>query len=285
MGILMKWVSQNTKSADTVKIRYLANNTADEIILLGSSRTYHHYVSSILADSIKMSVYNGGMDGTDNIYIHYFLLELILKHHSPKIVCLELSTRDYSTIYEPYKAIGRIAPYIGKTENADSIFHDSGYYWPYRLCKMYRYNENALPNIAYLFLNAKQKEDAGYEALPQSMSFTENLKSEYAVKKIDKLKLHYLNKFISLCKERNIKLVFTISPKYTLASSNLYNPLKKIADKNNIPFFDYHTKRLLLNHKQYFKDTDHLCGKGAVVLTAIFAHDLKEYLNKEGMVK
>lgn len=97
VGIAMQWLYDNTEHEYVTKTRYLAGHVDKDVILLGTSRTSHHYIPSILEDSLGMNIYNGGMDGTDNIYMHYFLLNLILRHHTPKVVCLELSTHDYGT--------------------------------------------------------------------------------------------------------------------------------------------------------------------------------------------
>ena len=69
-----------------------------------------------------------------------------------------------------------------------------------------------------------------------------------------------------------------VSPAYTEADADLYDVLKDLAKEQGIPFFDYHTQGLFLNHPEYFKDNGHLWDKGARLYTSIFAHDLKGYM-------
>ena len=92
----MWWVNQHTQDMSGPKLKYLANEVDADIVLLGTSRCNFHYVPSILSDSIGMSVYNGGIDASNCIYAHYFVLNQILLHHTPKIICLELMTSDYA---------------------------------------------------------------------------------------------------------------------------------------------------------------------------------------------
>lgn len=69
-----------------------------------------------------------------------------------------------------------------------------------------------------------------------------------------------------------------VSPAYSKADTNLYAALKDVAKEHGIPFFDYHTQGLFLNHPDYFKDNEHLWDKSARLYTSIFAHDLRQHL-------
>lgn len=276
-GQIMWWVSQHTQSQSVSKLKYLANEVDADVVLLGTSRCQYHYVSSILADSIDMSVYNGGFSGSDCIYAHYIALNLILLHHSPKMICLDLMTHDYTVFDDSFNKTNFFAPYIGRSERADSIFREAGNYWPYRLCHLYRYNARAISSICKLFINGQQG-DKGYYPL-SSMFVPDKLDKVHKSENVDTLKLQYLRKFITLCKSHHIALVFTVSPAYSEADADLYDVLKDVAKENGIPFFDYHTQGLFLDHPEYFKDNGHLWDKGARVYTSIFAHDLKRYIN------
>ena len=94
------------------------------------------------------------------------------------------------------------------------------------------------------------------------------------------MKLEYIQKFINLCQAYKIKLVFMISPMYTAVDEHHYDVLKTIAQRNEIPFLDYHTQGLYLDHPEYFKDVEHLWDKGARLYSSIFASDLKRILER-----
>lgn len=277
-GQIMWWVNQHTKDISGPKIKYLVNEVDEDVVLLGTSRCNFHYVPSILSDSIGMSVYNGGIDGSNCIYSHYFVLNQILLHHTPKMVCLELMTNDYAVTENPFEKTSFFAPYIGRSERADSVFREAGNYWSYRICHLYRYNAKAVSNIGGFFVNKQQESESGYIPMPQPAYTPERLEKIHEFKNIDGLKLQYIRKFIMLCKSHNIALVFMVSPSYSEADTNLYRTLKDVAKENEIPFFDYHTQGLFLNYPEYFKDNEHMWDKGARIYTSIFAHDLKHYI-------
>lgn len=281
-GEAMWWVNQHTHDVSGPKIKYLANDVHEDVVMMGTSRCNSHYVPSIISDSIGMSVYNGGIDASDNIYSHYIMLNHILDIHKPKVLCLEVQISDFSKQANPFKCISFFAPYIGKNEKADSVFKLAGKYWQYRISHLYRYNAKAISNIAGLVINRHAGGDNGYIPDPKPKKFPKVLSYNKTQNNKDSLKIEYLNRFISLCKQNKIKLVFTIAPAYRKIDSDYYEVLKIIAQKNNIPFLDYHTKGLFLDHPDYFHDPDHLWDQGSRIYSTIFASDLKRVLsNKE----
>ena len=282
-GAVMWWVNQHSNDVSAPKIRYLVNTCDQELITMGTSRSNLHYVPSIICDTIVISVYNGGIDGSDNIYAHYIMLNHILSHHIPRIICLEVMWSDF--LYQEkgsFNTLSFFAPYIGLNARADSVFREAGTYWRYKISHLYRYNAKAVSNTAGLLVNRQSGGDNGYIPLPPPPHFPDTLKNSDFVFSCDSNKVKYIRKFISLCREHNILLVFTVSPVYLIASPNEYGVLKQIADENGIPFFDYHSAGLFFDHPEYFKDNVHLWDKGARLFTSVFAHDLKMYLDSVG---
>lgn len=278
-GQLMWWVNQHTKDVSGPKIKYLINEVHEDVLLLGTSRCNLHYVPSIMQDSLGMSVYNAGVDASHCIYAHYFIFNHILNRYTPKVVCVELSEFDYNKEGKKgFETVSFFGPYVGKNEVADSVFRDAGTWWKYQLSHLYRYNAKAVSNLAGLFYSRQSGEDHGYIPNPKPAQFPSRLEKARTPKGIDTLKIGYLNRFISLCEKRSIRLVFMVSPAYSIASPDLYDVLKKIAVERNIPFLDYHSEGLYLDHPEYFKDAGHLWDKGARLYTARFAHDLSELL-------
>ncbi len=281
-GEIMWWINQNTNDEAGPKLKYIANHIDEDIVLIGTSRSNRHYVSSTIADSTGMSTYNCGIVASNSIYSHYIVLNMMLPHHTPKVVCLEMSIADFIPEPEPFRPIGFFAPYIGVNSAIDSVFMDAKRYWLYHLCHLYRYNSKSISNIGGLFVNKQEDSDNGYLPLHQ-LPFYPNQDSLNTPNNVDPLKIEYIERFIHQCKSHNIELIFTASPLYSSADSNLYDVLKGIANKHNIPFFDYHTQGLFWDHPEYFYDNLHLWDKGARIFSSIFAHDLKEYLDTHAL--
>lgn len=277
-GMVMWWINQHTHDVSGPKIKYLVNDVHEDVLLMGTSRCNLHYVPSIISDTLGLSVYNGGIDGSSNIYAHYLMLNHILSVHIPKVICLEVMTRDFSRQADPFNTLTFFAPYFGINEGADSLFRIAGNYWKYRMSHLYRYNAKAASNIAGLLVNRQEEGDNGYIPCPKPTHYPSILKHSNTIKNVDNMKLKYVQKFINLCHKNDIKLVFMVSPMFTKIDDDHYDVLKAIAKQNGIPFLDYHKKGLYHDHPEYFKDPRHLWDRGARLYSSVFASDLKRIL-------
>ena len=161
-GMAMWWVNQHTKDVTGPKMRYLIDDFHEDVLLMGTSRCNSHYVPSIIGDTLGMSVYNGGIDGSKNIFSHYIMLCHILAKHTPKVICLEVQPNDFVRERDPFTCITFFAPYFGKNAQADSVFRLAGKYWPYRLSHLYRFNAKATSNIAGLVVTRLDSGNNGY---------------------------------------------------------------------------------------------------------------------------
>lgn len=279
-GKVMWWVTQHTHDVSGPKIRYLVNDVNEDVVLMGASRCNLHYVPSIISDTLGMSVYNGGVDASDNIYAHTIVLDHILKRHTPKVICLEVMAEDFSEGAPPFNTVSFFAPYFGMNCHADSIFRQAGMYWPYKFSHLYRYNAKAVSNIAGLAVNRQNGGDNGYIPVPEPRSFpTEKETRLTSDLIIDDSKINHVRKFIDKCKEKNIELIFVISPMYSDVDIDYYDTIKSIAREKGIVLLDYHTSGLFLDKPEYFKDPLHLWDKSARLYSSLFASDLKRCLN------
>lgn len=275
-ALAMSECMKRTNAKAEVKIRYIADGIDEDVVLLGTSRCIHHYVPSIITDSIHKSVYNGGISDSDNIYAHYILLNLMLIHHRPEVVCLELMPKDYSIqTDDPFGKISFFAPWIGRSAAADSVYMEAGTYWNYVVSHLYRYNAKGVEALGGMISNHRYGEDNGYFTIEGTHNKSLTMEKEVSPNGVDSLKLAYLQRFINLCHKDNIKLVFTFSPRYSTTPQGFYAPLMDIAAKNGVPCLDYHTSGLFHDHPEYFRDNGHMLENGAKAFSAIFAGDLK----------
>ena len=282
-GMAMHWVNQHTHDVSGPKIKYLINDVHEDILLMGTSRCDVHYVPSIIQDTLGMSVYNGGIDATKNIFAHYLILNHILKCYHPKLICLEVMNNDFEVMDDSFSSITYFAPYFGQNEQADSVFRLADLYYKYQISHLYRYNAKAVSNIAGLLINRNTSDDNGYFPNPEPLHCPDHLEHLNTPDQIDSLKLQYIQRFIDLCHSKQIPLVFTISPMYKEIGDDYYDVIKAIAERNGVPVLDYHTKGLFIEHPEYFRDDLHLWDKSARIYSSIFAADLKRLID-EGLI-
>ena len=277
--MLMSQVARHTQDVLGPKLRSLDEGITADVVLMGTSRCHHHYVPSILSDTLGMSVYNAGVGGSDNIFSHYLVLRHVLSHYTPKVICLDVMTSDFAPETAPFLALSYFAPLFGHCEEADSLFMLAGTYWRYKLSHLYRYNAKAASNILGLVMNRQKDAEEGYMPLPKPAQVPLGPIKEKLVTGRDTLKLDYLRRFIGLCRNRRVMLVFVVSPRLTVVEGNQYEALKAIAQENGVPFLDYHGQQLYHNHPEYFKDALHLWDEGARVFSSRFASDLRQLVD------
>lgn len=278
-------IHEHSDGITAFKYRYLFSKCEDEMVLMGTSRCEAHYVSTIIQDSLNLSVYNGGIDASGNIYSHYAALCLLLRHcqqshHTPRYIGLELSVYDFAQMPDPFNTLTYLAPYIGYDEDVDEIFRKAGTYWKYQLSHLYRYNAKIMADLAGYAVPYGKSAENGYLKKDKPSVAPETIGTMPSTYIIDTLKVHYLNAFAKKCKDNGIFLFCMISPSYDKAETTTYSFLHDWAKENNLWLFDYHTKGFFSNSPELFYDNRHLWNEGAVKYTNIFVRDLKEKMQK-----
>lgn len=282
LGGSSAWLYHRSKYGIFHRQQYILNESKDDIIILGSSRASHHYVPSIISDSLRMTCYNAGSEGMC-IYYHYAILSAMIERgHCPKIVIYDVVNLDLIEHPGPTftldAALERLAPHYGCFSKIDSMYDTQN--WKekiklYSLC--YRYNSKLVQSIKCNFIPSP--EDNGYEQVLGSLPNTVEYKiNPYDKTPLDTLKMDYLIRLISLSKKNNVKLIMVMSPNFGENPSIAFDTLEKVARVNHVDYYNCYNEPSLMN-RSYFRDMMHLNDEGAHVWSAYIAHLLKSELN------
>jgi len=279
IGGASAWLYHRSKYGIFHRQQYVLNESKDDIIIIGSSRASHHYVPSIITDSLGLSCYNAGSEGMC-VYYHYAILaSMINRGHCPKIVIYDVMDVDVRKHPGPTftleAALDRLAPHYGEFPCVDSLFALKDWKEKMKLLSMsYRYNSKLVQSVKCNYIPSL--EDNGYEKvagkLKDNVVFSTN---EYDDCDLDIMKLNYFNKIIDIAKEKKITMLLVLSPKYRIESSKAIDTIKMIASKNNIPMFDFQNEPSLMK-REFFRDVRHLNDNGAHIWTSFFSHILKD---------
>ena len=262
---------------------YCLTESQDELMILGSSRAAHHYVPQVFEDSLGMSCYNAGSDGMC-IYYHYGILaSRIQRGCPPKMVILEVIGTDVEVsqgaTFSLDAALDRYAPHYGEFAEIDSLFAFNGWKEKVKLMsKTYKYNSKLVQAIKCNYI--PWPEDKGYEALNGVMKVTNGkmaadvLLPSSEQPDIEERKLVYLQKFIDVCKDSDIKLVMCYSPYYGQAIPESIRLIEELAEENGVKFFNY-GDNLCFQKPEYFQDASHLNDIGAREYSMVIANVLK----------
>jgi hypothetical protein len=232
-------------------------------------------VPSIIQDSTGMSVFNAGISASGSIYFQYVTLAHVLNHHTPKVVVLDTGESEYVENEGHLNMLSFYAPHIGLCAEADSVFRWLGLMGRYQFSHLYRYHSLSNAAIARLFM-PDEPNDNGYTPIACPPSFPTTLGEPQKPLPSAPQMLNTFRRFIALCRSRNVQLVLSISPSYSILDEHYYDELKAVAAEEHVPLLDYDTPGLYTDYPEYFYDNAHLWEKGSRIFSQRFAHDLKE---------
>ena len=281
LGKLFNFFLFHSKGGQTEKMVYIADKMNEKILILGSSRAFHHYNPQIIEDSLQMSCYNCGQDG-NGIIFSYGLFKLFTRRYTPKIIIYDVVENYDINQGENVKFLSWLR-YFYNRPGIDSIFFDIDKTEKYKMLSyMRRYNERFLQIISDYY-NPKTQFINGYSPLNGIMNYEPNEINNNInnIIQYDSTKSKYLKKLIKECKDKNIKLIFMISPKYNGGNNNSYESIAHLARTENIPFLYHYNDKEISYNKKYFEDSFHMNKFGADFYTRKIINDIRGCIAKE----
>lgn len=119
---------------------YMRHEMKADVVLLGSSRCNHHYMPSIIQDSLGMTVYNCGQRGNGIVY-EYGRLQTIYARYTPKIVVVDFIQGYDLEVNDNSRYLDFLKVDYGTNAVIDSIFRVCDPLSPMKMyLQSYRYN-------------------------------------------------------------------------------------------------------------------------------------------------
>lgn len=276
-GVCFDYLNANVKGGDTANQYHICKQSDEDILIFGSSRANHHYIPSVIEDSLNLSCYNCGCDG-NGILLHYGRYKLATERHTPKMIIYDLVTNYDIDRNDNLKYLDKLKQYHDEAGLME-LFNDVSPAEQYKLhSKLYQYNTKFIHMLSD-YMSPKQEVIKGYKPLYKTMDYEpEDTHSSTKEAEVDILKLKYLEKLITDTQQKGIKLVFMISPTYKTTSSNRFEAAKRIIMKHGIPLFDFYTDKEIGCNKSLFSDSFHMNDKGAHTFTKKIIPILRENL-------
>lgn len=261
------------------KYSYGILKTKADVIIVGSSRAEHHYIPSILSDSLGLSCFNMGSGG-QNIYYQYGVVKSLMDRYTPQIILLDIIPIDYCITGETHNTekLAALLPFYRDVSGVREVIELRGPLEKYKLIsRSYPYNSQ-ISNIIYSYVRKGDNSGlvlAGYIPLKGEMKDYQtisNLQTDY---ELDPMKALYLNKLKDLCRLKGVKLIMLYSPVFYGKYDESDLLLKDVADKANIDFWSYKTYTPIITDVTLFNDGYHLNNKGAQEYTSLISANLR----------
>ena len=267
--------------SDISTTTYVADYCTQRVLVLGSSRASHHYISNDIQAATNLTCYNAGADGA---YILYScaMLKCVLSRYTPKLVILDLLPDEFKASPETYDRLSVLLPYYQNHPEIRSIVELRSPYEKVKLLSgIYPFNSLVLPIVSLNFHENEQEfkpdDQNGFIPLTNTINVSGDhfIDSVYHNYNIDPELVNAYRSIIKECVRHQVKLYVFVSP---LLYSSVFKTksIKIAADialQNNIPFFDY-TEDKQFKKKIYFRDFGHLNKNGAKLYTAQVITDI-----------
>ena len=280
-GSVIGYFFNKTKyGANWPKANWIINEPFD-IVILGSSRAFRHYVPKIITERTGCSVFNAGENGQYLLYA-YALEQLILEKYGPKIIVLDLLPSYIIKLEDSeleFDRLDALAPYLDNKAVKELIVRDSFYQNIKQISKLYRYNSRLL-NIADNIRNGPGNFDNGYVSIgiPKFRETNKFLVDLMRNPQVDEYKLEVLNKFLLAAREKNIQVVFSFSPALEPLSvevTDIIEKYKELASLYDIPIMlftaDVYPEYM---DRDIFMDYIHMNAQGAEKFSRAFGAEL-----------
>lgn len=260
---------------------YAFELTKADLLIIGSSKATHHYVSQKIEDSLRMSTYNAGGEGAH--FLHQCaLLKSIFKRYHPKVIIWDY----YSGLKNDpvtYFQLSAILPHYETHHEIRPIVKLRSPFEKYKmLSKIYPYNSTIIYSInrAINFYKNPHKGKSIKGFIPLRKTWEHQI-VKYRRKELNPLDSNCIAEYKSIikyCKSNNIQLYVVNSPlyRYFISKPNYDIVAREIADQENVTFLDYSTDTTFINNNHYFSDPIHLNVKGASVFTNKLITEIKK---------
>lgn len=276
---------QISNQGDTGKTYFALNEVNTPVVIVGSSRAAHHYVTQMVEDSLGMPAYNVGRDGCFFSY-NYCVINSILDRYSPELLIWE-NGREYLS-GDDTDPLETLYPYYDKNQWAtDFIEEELSWSEHVRLLsKVYRYN-SVIHRVVIRYVTRHRFKDGtvkGYLPLPQR-HLQEALTIMTEPKENDKLnqyKVEHFRSILARAKEKGVKMVVVDSPKYRIRSEKSLSGdmMKKLCQDYGMVYLDNSQLSYFLEKSELFNDATHMNDNGAGIYTKMFIGQIKDYVEQ-----
>jgi hypothetical protein len=260
---------------------YSLEKTEADVLVFGSSRANHNYIPNIFEDSLEMSFYNTGRDGT-GIFYHKAVLKSVLKRYSPKVIILDY-VGSFAKSENEYDKLSSLLPYYKTHKEIQEIVELKGPYERIKLMsEIYPYNSEILTiAIGNLEINKKRKPDnKGYIPLYKKWQAKIDSIDTFSTYEIDSNMIEAFKDFLNIAKKSGANFFVVYSPVFQkIKKKQEIEICKDMCNKENIIFWDFSNDTLFLNNSHFFQDVLHLNHNGANVFSNLIVKKIKQKIN------
>lgn len=253
-----------------------------DVVILGSSRAFRHYVPEAISKKLDTRVFNAGQNGQYLLY-SFAVEQLLLDQYTPKVIVLDLLPSFIVKMDNPQEEFDRLetlSPYYHHPAVRKLLTRDRFYEKVKYASKVYRYNSKIFTILANMRSESNHY-DNGFEPVGKVRFHKKNpfIVDQMPHMEFDPYKLNILDQFVTSAQKKGVKVVFAFSPVSQPLSENcqtVITHVQKIADSHHIPFINFAEPEFAdFMNPDYFMDYIHMDEPGARLFSESFADQLQ----------
>ena len=264
-----------------LKTNYIIEKLEADVVVVGSSKAARHYVPQILEDSLGMTAYNAGQDGSFFLYQNC-ILNMILDRYNPKAIIWDIQPESFCNErgIEEYQNYRNFSPYYYDNNSwAYNYINEESSKMKYRMySRMFAYNSLAISYLSFVTRKG-QDLDRGFLPFPnEGYKYPSLDKIDEKEYKIPQAYLNILESTIKRCQDLGVDINVFMSPAFSIKNKALLAAEKAIKDTskaNGVKCYSFYSDSVFLSDSTLFKDALHLNGRGARKYTEMVAGALK----------
>jgi len=263
-GKLLTPLYLNQQSGSAFKTVYAVEKCREPLVILGSSRAYHHYRTTVLEKRLGMEGYNLGRDGAGILY-DYAIYNTICTRAIPKYLILDINMEEFVSPSVTYELLYQLLPHYNKNDYIKEVVNKRSRFECIKAqSSLYRYNSQLFYMLVYNYKSGE--EEKGYLPLFGKMHDPADLPAEPEVQ-LDSVLVRYFEKLIQQAQANKTKVFVFISPTFNSYKTDSKSALvtKAICRKYHVPFQSFVQDSLYRKHPEYFNDYSHLNIQGATL--------------------
>jgi len=279
LGRIVEYYFFKTRDGDTGgQVNALLEKKAP-ILVFGSSRAEGQYSPEALKLSLRSEVFNAGFKGANSLY-DYAVLGLVLEKYTPDLIVYDFSTMTIGKTSNIYGKLEPLYPFWRNASIWDLIRKKSLFEPIFFLSRLYPYNSKLHSIIMFNIIKARPGASNGYYPLNSVMGPMPLLdQKKIDAEGRDSILIDYFMKFISMAKQKGIKIVVVCSPRYMKGTYDIPEELIRYLNEMSIPFLDFDLAHYpQFNDHKLYKDLDHLNNVGAEIFSSLLGQKINSLL-------
>lgn len=277
------YISKYQLKGDYRSSDHLINDSIEELIVLGSSVALNSIDTKALADSLKITSFNGGSNG-QTLPFYLTLMEIIAQKPGLKTVILGMNEQSFNDTGLGPRYNFLIPYYDMGHEAIDQRFENNSKLDRLLLkSSLYRYNNIWFRILLYAFIEPGLKGENGFVAKDLPAYFPRKTILTTINDSVTTERADEFDQFVNICAENNIRLIVCVPPRYEQRQHVNAGErfLKERAKNKDFELWFDASSTDISEDSTLFFDNVHLNYIGARRYTNIIIDRLKQYETEE----